>query len=390
MRILILGGDGYLGWPQAMYLSRRSHEVFLVDNFARRHFDLEVGSNSVVPIQTLHQRVRQWNKNEWGKPLQFRVGSTSDYSFLAEIFRAFQPEAVVHFAEQKSAPFSMLNREHAQSTFQGNHEGTLNVLYAIREFAPSCHLIKLGTMGEYGTPNIEIEEGFLEVTHQGRKDTFLYPKNPGSFYHLSKVHGSYTVKKCCDWWGVRATELNQGIVYGAETEEAKLSGLPTRFDYDQIYGTALNRFCIQAALGHPLTVHGEGGQKRSFLNIKDTLRCVELAILNPPEAGKFRVFNQFTELFTILELAQKVQATALKLKMKCEISYLPNPRVESEGHYYSAKNSCLKELGLKPTLLQEDLLTSLIELASRHIEQIDPELVKPSVQWRTTASSLPT
>src|SRR5215831_3007448 len=287
MRVLVLGGDGYLGWPQALYLSQRGHDVAIVDNLEHRHFDLEHGYDSLVPIQPLHARVAAW-KSVTGRDLQLSIGNVLDYDFLTAVFREFQPEAVVHFAEQRSAPYSMIDREHAVFTQTNNVIGTLNVLYAMKEFVPDCHLVKLGTMGEYGTPNIDIEEGFIEVHHKGRSDVLPYPKQPSSMYHLSKVHDSHNIMFCCKIWGIRATDLNQGIVYGVETDETRQDArLATRFDYDQIYGTALNRFCIQAAVNYPLTVYGEGQQTRGYINLLDTIRCIELAIISPPREGGY-------------------------------------------------------------------------------------------------------
>lgn len=386
MRILILGGDGYLGWPQAMYFSQRGHEVFLMDNFARRHFDLIHDCHSLNPIPSLQKRIKLWN-DVTKVNIPFKYGSTTDFSALKGVVSDFKPDSIVHFAEQKSAPYSMLDREHAIETMRNNIDGTMNVLYAIKESAPDCHLIKLGTMGEYGTPNIDIEEGYIDIEHKGRKDRFLYPKNPGSFYHLSKVHDSYNIKKCCDWWGLKATDLNQGVVYGVETEEAKLAtGLETRYDYDQIYGTALNRFCTQAAIDHPLIVHGRGGQTRGFLNIKDALRCIELAVLNPPSKGEYRVFNQFTEMFSVSDLAERVKAIAVNMGHDVHVQKIDNPRIEAEEHYYNAQNSLLKNLGLKPTLLNEEVIKNLISIAEKYKSNIEPEHIRPSVRWTQTSN----
>ena len=295
----------------------------------------------------------------------------------------FEPEAVVHFAEQRSAPYSMIDRKHAVFTQVNNVSGTLNLLYAIREFLPECHLVKLGTMGEYGTPNIDIEEGYIEIEHNGRKDVLPFPKQPGSFYHLSKVHDSHNIAFTCKAWGIRATDLNQGVVYGTVTDEAALDeALINRFDYDEVFGTVLNRFCAQAALGYPLTVYGKGGQTRGFLDIRDTVRCVEIACLNPAKQGEFRVFNQFTEQFTVLQLAEMVQVAGKDMGLKVEIDHLPDPRVEAEEHYYNAKHSSLLKLGLQPHLLSESLLDSLIHIAVRYRDRIDTSLFPPQVNWR--------
>ncbi len=388
MRILILGGDGYLGWPQSLYLSSKGHDIAIFDNFMRRHFDLERGFDSLIPIYSLYERVAAW-KEVSGRQIQFYIGDTMDYEALAAIFRDFQPEAVVHFAEQRSAPYSMIDRKHAVFTQINNVAGTLNVLYAIKEFAPDCHLVKLGTMGEYGTPNIDIEEGFIEIHHKGRSDILPYPKQPGSFYHLSKVHDSHNIMFCCKIWGLRATDLNQGVVYGVETGETTLDPrLATRFDYDQIYGTALNRFCVQAAAGYPLTVYGKGRQTRGYINLRDTIRCIELAILSPPTEGEYRVFNQITEQFSLLELAEMVVAQSKHFGLEAEIKHLPNPRVEAEQHYYNAAHTRLIDLGLEPHLLNESVLEELIRLAIKHRERIDRNLIMPTVNWRVTKNEL--
>jgi UDP-sulfoquinovose synthase len=279
----------------------------------------------------------------------------------------------------------MIDRNHAVGTQVNNVVGTLNLLFALREFQPDCHLVKLGTMGEYGTPNIDIEEGYITIEHNGRKDVLPYPKQPGSFYHLSKVHDSHNMMFACKIWGTRATDLNQGVVYGTMTDEVALDeALINRFDYDEVFGTVLNRFCAQAALGHPLTVYGKGGQTRGFLDIRDTVRCVELACLNPAAKGEFRVFNQFTEQFSVLDLAHLVQNAGKQTGLKVEIDYLSDPRVEAEQHYYNAKHSKLIDLGLAPHFLSDSLLDSLIDIAVRYKDRIDTALFLPRVNWRHT------
>ena len=382
MRIAVLGGDGYCGWATALYLSRKGHEVAIVDNFARRLWDHELGAQTLTPIRPLNERLSVWQQLT-GKTIQSFVGDITDYDFLCSAVKSFDPEAIVHFAEQRSAPYSMIDRKHALFTQVGNVTGTLNVLYAIREFAPECHLVKLGTMGEYGTPNIDIEEGYIEIEHNGRKDVLPFPKQPGSFYHLSKVHDSHNIAFTCKIWGVRATDLNQGVVYGTVSDEVIMDeALINRFDYDEVFGTVLNRFCAQAASGYPLTVYGTGGQTRGFLDIRDTVRCIEIACLNPAKPGEFRVFNQFTEQFNVLELAKMVQISGKELGLKVEIEHLPDPRVEMEAHYYNAKHSKLIELGLEPHRLSESLLDSLINIAIRYKDRIDPGQFVPTVNWR--------
>ncbi len=307
MKILVLGGDGYLGWPTALHLSARGHEITVVDNLVRREYDREMGVDSLVPIAPLLDRVTRWEQVS-GHAIDIRIGNLTDAPFVYGVIAEAKPDAIVHFGEQRSAPYSMIDREHAVYTQVNNVVGNLNVMYAIQETDPDIHLVKLGTMGEYGYPNIDIEEGFIEITHKGRTDVMPYPKQPGSFYHLSKVHDSHNIMFGCRIWGLRATDLNQGIVYGQSTDESDLDPLlATRFDYDGVFGTVLNRFCVQAVTGHPLTVYGAGGQTRGMLNIRDTLACVNLAIDNPAERGEFRVFNQFTESFSVRDMAQMVK-----------------------------------------------------------------------------------
>ena len=382
MKILIAGGDGFCGWPTALYFSERGHEVAIADSMIRRQWDDELGSNSLTPIATLKERVTTW-KNVSGKDITIFVGDLTDYDFVESMFRAFEPDTIVHYAEQRSAPYSMIDRKHAVFTQMNNVVGTLNVLYAMKEVVPDCHLIKLGTMGEYGTPNIDIEEGYLTVQHNGREDVLPYPKQPFSFYHLSKVHDSHNIMFTCRSWGIRATDLNQGVVYGLWTDETKRhEKLYNRIDYDGVFGTALNRFCIQAAVGHPLTVYGKGGQTRAFLDIRDTLQCVELAALNPADKGEFRVFNQFTEQFSVLELAERVAAVAKEMGLNPEIAHLENPRVEKEQHYYNAKHTKLMDLGLKPHLLSDDLIRELIETADRYKDRVGFGVIAPNATWR--------
>ena len=382
MKVLVLGGDGYLGWPTAMYLSNKGHDVGIVDNFLRRLWDFEIGASSLIPIQSLQERVSLWER--LGKrPIEAYVGDITDMAFMEHIIETVEPEAIVHYGEHRSAPFSMLSHRHAVMTQVNNVVGTLNVLFAMKESAPECHLVKLGTMGEYGTPNIDIEEGFIEIEHNGRSDVLPYPKQASSFYHLSKVHDSNNIMFVCRAWGLRSTDLNQGVVYGLHTEETAMHpDLTTRLDYDDVWGTVLNRYCVQAAINHPLTVYGKGGQTRGFLDIRDTLRCVELAVMNPPDEGEYRVFNQFTEQFTVLELAEKVADAARRLGWDPMIENVHNPRVEAEEHYYNAKHTHLLDLGLEPHLLSETLINGLLETVHDHADGVDRRLLYPNHSWQ--------
>ncbi len=386
MRVLILGGDGYLGWPTALRFSARGHEVSVVDNFARRRWVGGAGSDSLTPIADLDARISAWEETS-GDRIRSFVGGVEDGDFLDSVIAETKPEAVVHYGQQPSAPYSMISRETAVETQQANVVGNLNLLFAMRDHVPDAHLVKLGTMGEYGQPNIDIEEGYIEIEHKGRKDLLPFPKLPGSLYHCSKVHDSTNIHFACRTWGLRATDLNQGVVYGIETAEtAGDERLITRFDYDELFGTVLNRFCLQAVIGHPLTVYGAGHQTRGFLNIRDTLACVELAVANPAERGDFRVFNQFTEQFSVLELAEKVKAAAEHLGYTVEINHLENPRVEKEEHYYNAIHTKLLDLGLEPTLLGDELVESLLHTIERYKGNAIEGSIDPHTRWNPAKS----
>jgi UDP-sulfoquinovose synthase len=382
MRVLILGGDGYLGWPTAMRFSAKGNDVAVVDNFARRRWHDQQGTDSLTPIASLDERLEAWREAS-GKTIESYVGDLTEPGLADAVLRDFAPDAIVHYGEQPSAPWSMRDVEQSVATQYNNVIGSLRLLWAMRDHARDAHLIKLGTMGEYGTPNIDIEEGFIEVEHKGRRDVLPFPKQPGSFYHLSKVHDSHNMQLACKIWGLRATDLNQGVVYGVETPESKLDErLITRFDYDEVFGTALNRFCVQAIIGHPLTVYGKGGQTRGFLNIVDTLQCVELTAANPPAAGEYRVFNQFTETFTVGELAEKVRHAAGVLGRDVRVHHPPNPRVEAEEHYYNPMHTKLPALGLQPTLLSEALIESVLGVVERYRDRVIPDRIDPATRWR--------
>ncbi|PON56369.1 NAD(P)-binding domain containing protein [Parasponia andersonii] len=381
-KVMVIGGDGYCGWATALHLSKKGYEVAIVDSLVRRLFDQQLGIDSLTPISSIHNRLRRW-KALTGKDIELYIGDICDFEFLSEAFKSFEPDAVVHFGEQRSAPYSMIDRSRAVFTQNNNVIGTLNVLFAIKEFRDHCHLVKLGTMGEYGTPNIDIEEGYITITHNGRTDTLPYPKQASSFYHLSKVHDSNNIAFTCKAWGIRASDLNQGVVYGVKTEETDMHDeLCNRLDYDGVFGTALNRFCIQAAVGHPLTVYGKGGQTRGYLDIRDTVQCVELAIANPGRRGEFRVFNQFTEQFSVNELAALVMKAGNNLGLDVQTISVPNPRVEAEEHYYNAKHTKLIELGLQPHLLSDSLLDSLLNFAIKYKDRVDRKQIMPSVSWK--------
>ena len=385
MKVLVLGGDGYLGWPTALHLSEVGHEVAVADNFARRGYDHEMGVDSLVPIESLQARTAAWHELT-GKTIAKYIGDLCDADFTYHMVSDFAPDAIVHFAEQRAAPYSMVDRKHAVYTQVNNVVGNLNVLYAIAEINPDIHLVKLGTMGEYGTPNIDIEEGWLDVEHKGRRDRVLFPKRPGSFYHLSKVHDSHNIEFACRIWGIRATDLNQGVVYGQQTAEtARDDRLATRFDYDAVFGTVLNRFVIQSVLGQPLTIYGNGTQTRGIIEIRDTVRCIQLACENPADKGEFRVFNQITEFMSLQQIADTIAKASPDA---VTITRVENPRVELENHHYNVVHTGLVGLGLEPHLLSDTLIESLFEITKRYAHRVRPEAMLPTIQWRRPSSTI--
>jgi UDP-sulfoquinovose synthase len=386
MKILVLGGDGYLGWPTALHLSALGHEVAVNDNFARRGYDVEMGVDSLIPIATLEERIAAWGEVS-GLQIKSYIGDLCEPDFVHEMVRDFHPETIVHYGEQRAAPYSMISQAHAVYTQTNNVVGNLNVMYAIADIDRDIHLVKLGTMGEYGTPNIDIEEGWIEIEHKGRKDRMLYPKRPGSFYHCSKVHDSTNIEFGCRIWGLRATDLNQGVVYGADTPQTKLDDrLATRFDYDGVFGTVLNRMVIQAVLGHPLTVYGNGTQTRGLINVVDTVECIRLASETPAERGEFRVFNQMTESLSINQIAQTI---ADEYPGEVTIEHTDNPRVEAYDHHYTVVHTALEGLGLKPTLLSTTLIDHLFDVVERYKDRVDLAAIRPTVKWAETTSELP-
>jgi len=381
MRVLILGGDGYLGWPTAMSFAEKGHEVCVVDNYLRRRIAMETESEALIPTPNLADRARLYAA-AGGRAMDVKIADCADYRLLSQIVAEFQPEAVIHYAEQPSAPYSMMGFQAADLTLRNNLGVTFNLVWAVIEHAPDCHIVKLGTMGEYGTPNIDIEEGWIEIEHKGRKDKFLYPRQAGSLYHTTKVLDTDLLWFYVRTHGIRVTDLMQGPVYGLSTPEADIDPrLVPNFHYDDIFGTVVNRFLVQAAAGIPLTVYGKGGQTRGYLNLNDTLQCVELAMQNPAKKGELRIFNQFTEQFTVNELADRVQKAAARLKLKVKIESIPNPRKEKEEHYYNPAHSGLMELGLKPHYMTEDVLVAMLERILPFQDQIDRGRVMPRVRW---------
>lgn len=381
MKVLILGGDGYLGWATAMHLSARGHDVTVVDNYLRRRLSREIDREPLMSVPNLQQRAAKW-KAKSGKTVETRIGDIADYEVLAKLVRETSPDGIVHYAEQPSAPYSMKGPAESSLTISNNLMTTHNVVMAVRHLAPKCQIVKLGTMGEYGTPNIDIEEGYLTVEHKGRSHKFLYPKTPGSIYHLTKVQDSDLLYFATRIWDLAITDLNQGPVYGLETDESVGDdSLAPLFSYDDVFGTVLNRFVVQAVIGAPLTVYGKGGQTRGYLNIRDTMQCVELALAKPAKPGEFRVLNQFTETFSVNDLAHRVVEAARQIGIKAEAKSISNPRREMEEHYYNPHNTGLLELGLKPYPLTPDVLAGMLRFVQRHKENIRPDFAQPTVKW---------
>ena len=381
MRVIVLGGDGYLGWPTAMHLGAAGHDVWAVDNYLRRRIAQETGSEALAANPNLSDRAEIFQAAT-GRPIRVAIGDVTDYRFLSGLFAEAEPEAVVHYAEQPSAPYSMINYDAARLTLDNNLKATFNVIWAVLEGAPDCHIIKLGTMGEYGTPEIDIEEGWIEIDHQGRKDKFLFPRAAGSLYHTTKVLDTDLLWFYVRTYGLRVTDLMQGPVYGMSTAEADLDErLLPNFHYDDIFGTVVNRFLVQAVADVPLTVYGKGDQTRGYLNLRDTLQCVELAMNNPVEAGELRILNQFTETFSVNQLAERIRLAGSAVGLDVAVQSIDNPRKEREQHYYNPKHTGLLELGLEPTYLTDRILADMLRLVMRYANRIDRRKIMPRISW---------
>ena len=386
MRVFIPGIDGYLGWSLAQHLAARGHEIAGADFFLRRKWVEEMGSWSAIPISPFPERLDAFQER-FGRRLTFWEGDLRDYNFVEEIFRDFEPEAIVHLGECPSAPYSMMDRDHAVFVQTSNIVTTFNLLYAIRDVRPDAHLLKLGTMGEYGTPNIDIPEGFFEVEYNGRSDRLPFPRQAGSWYHWSKVHGSNNVMFACKIWGLRATDVMQGVVFGTRIDgQPDDERLRTRLDFDQAFGTAINRFCCEAVVGHPLTPFGKGRQKRGFLPLRDSMQCLRLALETPPRAAEYRVFNQFDEVYDITELALKVQLVAGGCGLAVEVRHLENPRKELEEHHYNPEHQRLLDLGYTPAHDVEGEIRLMLEDLLQHRDRIEAKIdvLIPDVRWDGT------
>lgn len=382
MKVIVLGADGYLGWSLCMYLSQRGHEIIGVDNYFRRTAAMSLNCEALVPNPNLTQRKKIW-KEISGRTINVIIGDVKDYDFLLNIFKGFKPDGVVHFAEQPSAPYSMIGYREAKQTLINNLTTTLNVAYAVQEVNPDCQIVKIGTMGEYGTPNIDIPEGWIDIEFRGKKDKFLFPRQAGSLYHTTKIQDTDLLWFYVRTWGLRVTDLMQGPVYGIETDESKLDErLMPNFHYDEIFGTVLNRFVVQAVAGYPLTVYGKGDQKRGFLNIKDTMQCINLALENPANRGELRIFNQLTEVFSINNLAERVKRVGERLGYNVKIEHIENPRVEKEDHYYNPDYTGLIELGLKPHYLTDEVLEGFFKVVEKYKDRINKDAIFWGVKWK--------
>lgn len=383
LKVLIAGADGYLGWPLCLHLMRRGHVVAGVDAFLRRKWVEEVGSHSATPIVGMGERKVAAEKR-FGRELKFYEGDLRNYQLIQRIFQEFQPDVVVHLGECPSAPYSMIDVDHAVFVQTNNIVTTFNLLFAMRDICPNAHLVKLGTMGEYGTPKTDIPEGFFEIEFRGRRDRLPFPRQAGSWYHWSKVHGSNNIMFACRNWGLRATDIMQGVVFGTRTEDIHGDDrLLTRFDFDQAFGTVVNRYCAQAVIGHPVTPFGAGHQRRGFLPLRDSMQCLTLAIEKPPPQGEYRVLNQFEEVYDVTELALKVQRAAKEIGLAVEVRNLENPRKELEEHYYKPDHQNLFDLGYSPThdveTEMKDMLLDLIKYRAR-IEAKKDVLI-PDIRW---------
>ena len=383
MRILILGIDGYLGWALANTLTKENIEVFGIDSFFRRKWVKEMNSLSAVPIASMNNRIKS-HKKIFNKEIVFYKGDITNFNFLSSKIKEIKPDVIVHFAQCPSAPYSMMNQEKSAWVQSNNLIGTLNLIYAVKEHVPEAHIIKLGTMGEYGTPNIDIAEGFFEIEYRGRKDVLPFPRQANSWYHLSKVHDSNNLQFACRNYGIRCTDIMQGVVFGFYPGENNIDKhLYTRLDFDQAFGTSINRFCCESVISHAITVYGDGTQRRSFLPLRDSMKCIELVIKNPPRQGEYKVVNQFANVHSINDLALKVAGVCKQLNMDVNIVKMKNPRKEAALHYYNPDNQNLKNLGYNPTTDFEQEILALIQGIKPYKKriQLHSNILNPTIKW---------
>jgi len=383
MRVLICGVDGFLGWSLALHLSELGHEIAGLDNFARREWVREVGSASGIPIATMPERLQAY-REKFGRELKFVPADMLQYGVLEKFLQDFQPDGIVHFGEMPSAPYSMMDVKHATFTQRNNVEGSLNLLFAMRDVCPGASLVKLGTMGEYGTPNIDIPEGDFEIEYRGRKDTLPFPCQPGSFYHLSKLHDTNNMRFACRVWNLRVTDIMQGVIYGTKIPVMDSdSRLRTRWDCDGAFGTAIHRFCAQTVLGEPITLYGAGTQRRGFIPLADAMRCFTLVLENPPEPGQYRAFNQFENPYTLKDLAVLIQEVYSEFAIPSKLVHLANPRAEQEEHYYNPDRQGLLKLGYAPSEDVEGAVREMLIDLLAHREQLEKcrAALIPTIRW---------
>lgn len=382
MKVMIMGMDGYLGWPLSMYLADKGHEVSGIDNMLRRKMVAEINSQSATPIQSMEKRLKTYEKGS-GNHLMFYKGDLTETSFVDLVVKKEQPDCIVQLGQIPSAPYSMIDAQHCNFTQYNNIVGHNNILFAIKEHVPDCHLLKLGTMGEYGTPNLDIPEGFFEIEYRGRKDKLPFPRQPGSWYHLTKVHDTWNLMFANKIWGIRATDVMQGVVHGLNTPQMINDDLLTRFDFDEVFGTAINRFCAQAVIGHELTPYGKGGQTRGYLALRDSMQCFTLAIENPPKEREYRVFNQFEETYSVNDLAERVSEVAKEFDLDGKIWNITNPRLEAEEHYYNPDIQHLPNIGFKPTYTLEEELRITIPKLIEYKDRIEAKRssIDPKIKW---------
>jgi nucleoside-diphosphate-sugar epimerase len=382
MKVMIMGMDGYLGWPLSMYLADRGHEVSGIDNMLRRRMVAEIGGQSAIPIKSMKERIKAYKK-ESGNEITFFRGDLTETSFVELAVKKGQPDCIVQLGQIPSAPYSMMDVQHCNFVQHNNIIGHNNILFAIKDHVPECHLLKLGTMGEYGTPDLDIPEGFFEIEYRGRKDKLPFPRQPGSWYHLTKVHDTWNLMFANKIWGIRATDVMQGVVHGLNTPQMVNESLLTRYDFDEVFGTAINRFCAQAVIGHELTPYGKGGQTRGYLALRDSMQCFTIAIENPPKESEYRVFNQFEETYSANDLARRVSKVSKEYGLEGKIWNIPNPRLEAEEHYYNPDMDHLPDLGFKPEHTLEEELHITIPKLIEYKERIEAfrEVINPKIKW---------